>query len=76
MHSIDLNEGTDLLTRLARFSDWYRMKRSIPWILRLKTNSSKKSLSPKVVANREGHTAGLRDNPLKVEELEKAERSF
>ena len=76
VHSVDLNEGTDLLTRLARFSDWYRMKRSIPWILRLKTNSSKKSLSPKVVTNREGHTAGLRDNPLKVEELEKAERSF
>ena len=50
------------------------MKRSIAWILHLKPNSSKKSLSPKVVANREGHTAGLRDNPLKVEELEKAEK--
>ena len=74
VHSIDVNEGTDLLTRLARFSDWYRMKRSIAWILRLKPNSSKKSLSPKVVANREGHTAGLRDNPLQVEELEKAEK--
>lgn len=70
VHSIDANEGSDLLTRLTRFSDWQRMKRSIAWMLRLKPNSSETSLPPKI-----GATC-LRDNPPRVEEVERAEKTI
>ena len=70
VHSIDVNEGTDLLTRLTRFSDWHRMKRSIAWILRLKPNLSETSLPPKTGAT------SSKDNLPRVEELERAEKTI
>ena len=72
VHSVDVNESTNFLTRLTRFSDWHRLKRSIAWILRLKP---KQGIN-KDVANRARHATNVEVKPLRVEELDRAEKNI
>ena len=69
VHSMDVNESTNFLTRLTRFSDWQRLRRSIAWILRLK---------PKQGINKDGANRArhVEIKPLRVEELDRAEKSI
>jgi len=72
MHSMDIEENADLLTRLTRFSEWHCMKKSIAWILRLKPNSDERALLPRDRAGNLGGTAKVKREPLRVEELDRS----
>ena len=76
VHSIDVAEKVDLSNRLTRFSEWHRMKKSIAWIPGLKPNTDKRALLPKGEADRVQRTENMRSNPLRVEELDKAEKTI
>ena len=65
VHSTDVDESEDFLTRLNRFFEWHRLKRSIACILRLK---------PKQGITDDGTRRGRKRHkveakPLRVEEL-------
>ena len=76
VHSMDVAEKVDLSNRLTRFSEWHRMKKSIAWIPGLKPNTDKRALLPKGGADRVQRTENMRSNPLRVEELDKAEKTI
>ena len=76
VHSMNVEENVDLLNRLTRFSEWQRMKRSIAWILRLKPNSDERALLPKDGADKVGSAAHVKRKPLRVEELDRAEKTI
>ena len=76
VHSMNVEENVDLLNRLTRFSEWQRMKRSIAWILRLKPNSDERALLPKDGADKIGSAAHVKRKPLRVEELDRAEKTI
>ena len=75
VHSLDVSESSDLLTRLTRFSDWQRMKRSVAWILRLRPKLSD-TLPSRNRARRVEDGANLKDKPLRVDEVERAEKAI
>ena len=70
VHNMDVEEKVDLLKRLARFSEWQRMKKSIAWILHLKPSMDRGALLPKGGADRAVHTENTNRKPLRVEELD------
>jgi len=72
VHSMDVNDSTNFLMRLTRFSDWHQLKRSIAWILCLKP---KQGIN-KDGANRARHATNVEVKPLRVEELDRAEKSI
>ena len=76
VHSMNVEENVDLSNRLTRFSEWQRMKRSIAWILRLKPNSDERALLPKDGADKVGSAAHVKRKPLRVEELDRAEKTI
>ena len=76
VHNIDVEEKVDLLKRLAGFSKWHRMKKSIAWILRLKPCTDSGALLPKGRADRALHTENPNCKPLRVEELDRAEKTI
>ena len=76
VYSLNVEENADLLKRLTRFSEWHHMKRSIAWILRLKPNSDEKALLPKDGADKVANAAHVKRKPLRVEELERAEKTI
>lgn len=76
VHSMDVEEKVDLLKRLTRFCECHRMKKSIAWILRLKPNMDKRALLPKGGADRVPRTENMRRKPLRVEELDRAEKTI
>ena len=69
-------EKTDILERFERFSDWHRLKKSIAWILRIKPKSEQEVLASKdgVKSTKKGSKSNYR--PLRVEELEQAEKTI
>ena len=72
MHSTDVSGNANFLTRLTRFSEWQRLKRSIAWILRLKP---KQSITDDA-ANRVGRATNVKAEPLRIEELDRAEKTI
>ena len=76
VHNMDVEEKVDLLKRLARFSEWHRMKKSIAWILRLKPSTDRGALLPKGGADRALRTENTNRKPLRVEELDRAEKTI
>ena len=40
VNAIDINERNDILKRLTYFSDWYRLKAAIAWLLRFKAKNN------------------------------------
>ena len=40
-----INERKDILQRLTHFSDWHRLKKIVAWLLRIKPNNHRKSLT-------------------------------
>jgi len=73
VHSLYVEENTDLLKRLTHFSEWHRMKN---WILRLKPNSDERALLPKDGADKVRCTTNAKRKPLRVEELDRAEKTI
>ena len=76
VHSMNVEENADLLKRLARFSEWHRMQRSIAWILRLKPNCDERALLSTDKQDKVGSTAKVKRKPLRVEELDRAEKTI
>ncbi|PFX13125.1 hypothetical protein AWC38_SpisGene22820 [Stylophora pistillata] len=76
VHSMKVEETAALLQRFARFSEWHRMKKCIAWILRLKPNSDERALLPKDRQDKVGRTAKVKRKPLRVEELDRAEKTI
>ncbi|PFX21325.1 Toll-like receptor 11 [Stylophora pistillata] len=76
VHSMNVEETADLLKRLAHFSEWHHMKRSIAWILHLKPNSNDRALLPKDRQDKVGRTARVKCEPLRVEEPDRAEKTI
>ena len=76
LHSMDVVEKVDLLNRLTRFYEWYRMNKSIAWTLRLKPNTDKRALLPKGGADRVQRAENMKRKPLRVEELDRAEKTI
>ena len=40
VNAVDINERNDILKRLTYFSDWYRLKAAIAWLLRFKAKNN------------------------------------
>ena len=72
MHSTDVSGNANFLTRLTRFSEWQRLKRSIAWIFRLKP---KQSITDDA-ANRVERATNVKAEPLRIEELDRAEKTI
>ena len=72
VHSMDVNESEDFLTRLNRFSEWHRLKKSIAWILRLKPKQGITDDGTR----RGGSATKVEVVPLRVEELDRAEKTI
>ena len=72
VHSTDVDETKNFLTRLTRFSEWHRLKRSIAWILRLKPKQNITDDGTK----RGGNATKAEVKPLTVEELDRAEKTI
>ena len=73
-----VEEKADILMRLARFSNWHRMKKCIAWILRLKELLTHKQLSLTNKAHRT-RNAAIKDTshkPFKVEKMQRAEETI
>ena len=72
VHSTDVDETKNFLTRLTRFSEWHRLKRSIAWILRLKPKQGITDDGTR----RGGNATKVEAEPLRVEELDRAEKTI
>ena len=72
VHSTDVSGNANFLTRLTQFSEWQRLKRSIAWILRLKPQQS----ITDDAANRVGRATNVKAEPLRIEELDRAEKTI
>ena len=72
VHSTDVDESEDFLTRLNRFSEWHRLKKSIAWILRLKP---KQGITDDCT-RRGVNATKFEAKPLRVEELDRAEKTI
>ena len=72
VHSTDVDESEDFLTRLIRFSEWHRLKKSIAWILRLKPKQGITDDGTR----RGGNATKVEAEPLRVEELDRAEKTI
>ncbi|XP_068690212.1 uncharacterized protein [Montipora foliosa] len=73
-----VDEKANILTRLARFSNWHRMKRCIAWILRLKQLLTHKQLPLTDKAHRT-RNAAMKDTShesFTVEEMQHAEKTI
>ena len=73
-----VDEKADILTRLACFSKWHRMKRCIAWILRLKQLLTHKQLPLTDKAHRR-RNAAIKDTShesFTVEEMQRAEKTI
>ena len=73
-----VDEKADILTRLARFSNWHGMKRCIAWILRLKQLLTHKQLPLTDKAHRT-RNAAIKDTShesFTVEEMQRAGKTI
>ena len=73
-----VDEKVDILMRLARFSNWRRIKKCIAWILRLKELRTHRELPLTNKAHRT-RNAAIKDTshkPFKVEEMQGAEETI
>ncbi|XP_068758639.1 uncharacterized protein [Montipora capricornis] len=73
-----VDKKADILTRLGRFSNWYRMKKCIAWILRLKQLLTHKQLPLTGKAHRT-RNAAIKDTSREsftVEEMQRTEKTI
>ena len=66
-------ESSDVLTRFSRFSNWFKMKKCVARIFRLNSKSTERQLVSKTSAKGARNESRVNLEPLRVEELQRAE---
>lgn len=65
-----------MLIRLALFSDWHRMKKSVAWILRISPKPTERQLTLNANTVRAGNALKSEKRPMTMDELERAEEAI
>ena len=64
------NQRNDMMQQFARFPQWYRLKKVVAWLLRIKLRQNLSRVNPAISPMKR---KTLKPHPIMVEDLEKAE---